>query len=559
MFGSRLLYNLVTAFFTLFIFNVKVISQCPPNIGFEDGSFTNWQCFSGSVDSIGTDHVLPVSPITNKHVILQNTYPQAHDFYGGFPVNCPNGSAFSIKLGNDQINSEADRISYTFTIPAGQNIYSIIYNYAVVLQTPNHKPEQQPRFTAKVFDVVSNQYITCSSFDYSASSNLPGFKQSVVRPDVYYKTWSPVTIKLLGYGGKTVRVEFTAHDCTLGGHFGYAYLDINEDCTTPVKGNVFCLGAQSAKLQAPYGFKEYHWYNSNFSTLLGSSSILNFNPPPAAGTVFALEVIPYPGSGCTDTLYTTVRYAPVPFTLKVSDSIGTCAPLFPDLTLPFIKSGSTPGLTYSYYEDSELVEYAPTPQIIDKEGIYYIKAVNSIGCIDAKPVKVVISGQPDITFISPPVAYYPDKINITNPALILNTGGALIYTYWRDAAATINLPNPEAIQAAGTYFIKSTNAFGCSIVKPITVLIVPPPPPNAISPNGDGINDVWRITGIENYLQCKVDIFNRYGQIVFHSTGYSKPWDGKENGKPLPIGTYYYIIQFSDQIKPVMGSVTIIR
>jgi len=66
--------------------------------------------------------------------------------------------------------------------------------------------------------------------------------------------------------------------------------------------------------------------------------------------------------------------------------------------------------------------------------------------------------------------------------------------------------------------------------------------PNAFSPNGDGVNDKWMLTNIEGYPGCTVRIFNRYGQLVFSSIGYLTPWDGKFNGRPLPIGTYYYII-----------------
>jgi gliding motility-associated-like protein len=67
--------------------------------------------------------------------------------------------------------------------------------------------------------------------------------------------------------------------------------------------------------------------------------------------------------------------------------------------------------------------------------------------------------------------------------------------------------------------------------------------PNAFSPNGDGINDTWQIKLLNSFLNAKVQVFNRQGQLVFNTKGYSKPWDGTSNGKPLPIGTYYYVIE----------------
>ncbi|MFX8964974.1 gliding motility-associated C-terminal domain-containing protein, partial [Acinetobacter baumannii] len=83
--------------------------------------------------------------------------------------------------------------------------------------------------------------------------------------------------------------------------------------------------------------------------------------------------------------------------------------------------------------------------------------------------------------------------------------------------------------------------------------------PNAFSPNGDGINDTWIIKYLESYPGATVDVFNRYGQSVFHSEGYSMNWDGTFKGQALPIGTYYYIVDPKNGRKKMQGSVTIIR
>lgn len=537
---------------------MPAFSQCPPNIGFEDGNFDHWQCYSGRIDSNGNVNVSPAIPMDERHTLKKNIFPQEMDPYGAFPVNCPNGSGYSVKLGNDESGAQADRVSYTFTIPAAQNSYSVIYNYAVVFQNPGHLPYQQPRFTAKVFDVTSGKYIQCSSFDFAASSSLPGFKQ-VTGTDVFYKPWTPVTIKLDGYAGKTVRLEFTANDCTKGGHFGYAYLDINEDCSQPIKGNTYCIGSSFITLAAPFGFREYHWYDSAFSQLLGSDNTLRLRPAPAVGTKYALEVIPYPGSGCTDTLYTTIAYSSQPFIFRLADSTGSCAPVLPDLTSPVIKQGSTPGLNYMYFKDSTLHEFVSAPSHIDESGVYYVQANNSAGCYDIKPIKVIISEQANVNITDPPPVYYPGKVDITDPSLLTGNIQGLTISYWKDATASVPLTDPEAINIVGTYFIKVTNVFGCSKVNAVHVRITPPPPPNVFSPNDDGVNDVWNIKGLEVYPECTVDVYTRYGQPVFHSAGYSRPWDGSINGKKLPTGTYYYVINLSPLVKRMSGSITIIR
>lgn len=112
-----------------------------------------------------------------------------------------------------------------------------------------------------------------------------------------------------------------------------------------------------------------------------------------------------------------------------------------------------------------------------------------------------------------------------------------------------------------TYLLTVTGDGGCRDTASINIVLEKPIDiPNVFSPNGDGINDTWRIENLETYPNCTVRIFNRNGQLIFSSTGYNKPWDGTLNGKPLPIGTYYYIIDTKSTLFPgKAGSITILR
>ncbi|MXV52036.1 T9SS type B sorting domain-containing protein [Pedobacter sp. HMF7647] len=83
--------------------------------------------------------------------------------------------------------------------------------------------------------------------------------------------------------------------------------------------------------------------------------------------------------------------------------------------------------------------------------------------------------------------------------------------------------------------------------------------PNTFTPNGDGINDFWNITGIASFPACTVRIFNRNGMLVFESKGYQQAWDGTSNGSPLPLSTYYYVIDLASENRTMSGSITIIR
>ncbi|WP_425423102.1 gliding motility-associated C-terminal domain-containing protein [Segetibacter koreensis] len=83
--------------------------------------------------------------------------------------------------------------------------------------------------------------------------------------------------------------------------------------------------------------------------------------------------------------------------------------------------------------------------------------------------------------------------------------------------------------------------------------------PNAFSPNGDNINDKWIIKGLKDYDNCTVEIFTRYGSKVFSSKGYQQPWDGTSNGSPMPVATYYYLIDLKNGEKPLSGPLTLLK
>ena len=85
--------------------------------------------------------------------------------------------------------------------------------------------------------------------------------------------------------------------------------------------------------------------------------------------------------------------------------------------------------------------------------------------------------------------------------------------------------------------------------------------PNLMTPNYDGKNDLFVINGLEKiYPECHVLIFNRWGSIVFESTGYADPWDGTYKGEDLPMGTYFYKIELNDDSGTVYnGDISIIH
>lgn len=115
-----------------------------------------------------------------------------------------------------------------------------------------------------------------------------------------------------------------------------------------------------------------------------------------------------------------------------------------------------------------------------------------------------------------------------------------------------------------TYFLTVTNGT-CVLTDEMTVkineiIIVP----SGFTPNGDNTNDIWEITNISQYPNNIVKVYDRSGQIVFKTTGYTivdNNWDGTFNGKNLPTSTYFYVIDLNTggEDSVFKGSVTIIR
>lgn len=111
------------------------------------------------------------------------------------------------------------------------------------------------------------------------------------------------------------------------------------------------------------------------------------------------------------------------------------------------------------------------------------------------------------------------------------------------------------------YKLTITSQGMCSVSDEVNVIVLKAPViPNVFSPNGDGINDKWEIQHLESYPGCTVTVFDRYGRVVYQSrVGYSKPWDGKQNGNELPIGTYYYVIDTKTARGILSGPITILK
>jgi gliding motility-associated-like protein len=85
--------------------------------------------------------------------------------------------------------------------------------------------------------------------------------------------------------------------------------------------------------------------------------------------------------------------------------------------------------------------------------------------------------------------------------------------------------------------------------------------PNTFTPNNDAVNDEFVIS-MNNIRTYRIQIFNRFGVLMYTSTDLVQNWDGNYKNEPVPVGTYYYVIDALDldnQLIKKSGSVTILR
>ena len=118
-----------------------------------------------------------------------------------------------------------------------------------------------------------------------------------------------------------------------------------------------------------------------------------------------------------------------------------------------------------------------------------------------------------------------------------------------DNPSSTNPISGTTVTIVYTVTVVGTN--GCSNSDTVTVYVYPEVMiPNGFSPNGDGKNDVWQIDFIDQFPDCEVEVYNRWGEQLFYSKGYTIPFNGQFKGKDLPVGTYYYIINLNHPLYP---------
>lgn len=276
-------------FLILLLISTNAISQNCNNLGFEDGSFTNWEGWVGQA----TGMLAPTVPVmiaqgfsASQHQIVST----GTDFWSGISMVSPTGGTYSAQLGNSQPGGQAEQLRQTFLVDSNNAVY--MYQYAVVFEDPGHIG--RPLFEIKMYD-QNDSLIPCGQYLVRADQGIPGFVSTTVSSIsgvryIVYKDWTDIAVNLSDFIGDSITVEFTTADCNAGQHFGYAYIDGTCD-EFEIESNESCDG--TVVLSAPPGFQSYQWTNGMF----GQTITVNNPIPGDSVTVYLTPVM-----GCPTTL-----------------------------------------------------------------------------------------------------------------------------------------------------------------------------------------------------------------------------------------------------------------
>lgn len=228
-----------------------------------------------------------------------------------------------------------------------------------------------------------------------------------------------------------------------------------------------------------------------------------------------------------------------------------------DGSLIILKHGS--GIDYEYSIDGGSSWFdSPVFQGLYGDNSFQIVVREDKACTATYP-KEIIFKEPDsihinYRLVSPSCEVCPDgEINLTIQ------GGTPPYSILWSTNDTIAF---LANRVLGKYLVWVTDDNKCreTALIDLTMGYQPFQVPNAFTPNGDGYNETWEIP-LKDFPACEVKIFNSAGKLIWWSDpGYPVQWDGKDqSGKVLPMGAYYYLIWLRSDLKPIKGSVSILK
>ena len=491
------------------------VSSCT-NSDFETGTFSGWNGEIGNCCPVTTS---PSGIIGDRHTIMSGTGtdPNTCDIV---TVVAP-GGVYSARLGNENSGAESEKLTYSLVVSPSNSLF--IYKYAVVLEDPGHAPSDQPRFQLRVLDSSGNLIDPiCGEYTVISSATIPGFQ--TCNGSIRYKDWTTVGLDLTPYIGQTITIEFSTGDCSLGAHFGYAYVDAF--CAPLQINSTFCLGAVNTILSAPIGFS-YLW-----STGETTQSINVINPVQDQTYSCVLTSV----TGCTVSISTSINLVQPIATFNITNGCYD--------TATFLNATNVPtGInldTFAWdFGDGTTSTIEKPSHVFSSPGNYNVifTISNSSGCTSTNKKKVTVY-EPAKDFYCSTDNNFSDDNSLT----VIVNGGSGSFLYQLDDGP-LQISNVFHQLAVGNHIVTVTDDVNCTLlIKKITIMGYP----KFFTPNEDGYHDYWNIYYFDNFPEAKINIYDRYGKFIKQIDPLGIGWDGNYNGEKLPSTDYWFTVDYKE-------------
>ena len=266
-------------------------------------------------------------------------------------------------------------------------------------------------------------------------------------------------------------------------------------------------------------------------------------------------------NGCSQSSSADINY-----TLEITADAGPDqAVCESDLPLVFQGGGSNVDTFIWTNLNGDTLSANASIQISDVPGthIYILSAGNGI-CNASDTVQIQILTNPEVD-AGPDQEVFAKEVFTLGGNPTSSTGVTYLWSPNPNNVFDISIANPSGyLLESATFIVHVRDNNGCVGTDTTHVEILPEViVTSGFTPNGDGINDTWVIDNMELFPNNTVQIFNRWGIVLYSQNGYNSQnaWDGYYEGKPLPVGTYYYAIDLHDSRfpDPLTGPITIYR
>lgn len=317
--------------------------------------------------------------------------------------------------------------------------------------------------------------------------------------------------------------------------------------TTPTIGGdtLLCAGGTGRITALPGTATAFRWARNG--QLIGTNPTLTITESGR----YDLQLTD--ANGCPSVVVSASVRSVSALTMQIDSVPPVCGPQNPVVRL----RASVPGGTFSG-PGVNATTFDPARAGVGRHEILYRLNIGAASCQQAEARRVAVVRSLPVVQLPRQIMIPPD-VPVTMPG---NIGPAYAY-FWSPATG---LSNPTSamptvtLDQTTTFRLRLTDSFGCAGEDTIQVLVVRRVlVPTIFTPNNDGQNDTWDLTGIGEFPRADVRIFDRWGSVVFWSAGYGQPFDGTHRGTDLPVGLYTFAIITSPDLPVQRGTLLLVR